>query len=389
MIDVYVNFEKIDFSAGMGVNSVALNLLPFLCKSPKLNLIGVLKNKNKIVPKHFIDCVDDVVTVERTFRNDESFEILLHHFQEPITKNRFILLLHDFHLFDCPWKYDNFEQLKQLFTMNCRSSEIIITHFPRTFFQIDKYVGGIGPKIFLTHSPLMKTPKNDDDEIISENILIKHGIKNEKILLYPAQLQKHKNHINLIKAFEIMSKKNNNLKLILTGSDFDNNFSHLIKSMVLELGFKDKIILPGFLNNIEYEALFTRSDLIVVPSLAEGGGYIALEAIESKKPFAVSNIESAKMHLSMYGRFDQHFFDPYNISEMAEVCLRQLKSREIYPDSIKIIRSQTWKLNAEYICELIEHRRKRMEGSVENFPPFCQKGLEHSLSPLLRHKVWS
>ena len=48
--------------------------------------------------------------------------------------------------------------------------------------------------------------------------------------------------------------------------------------------------------------LYRHSDAVIVPSLAEGGAYVPLEAIALGKPVAVNEIESARMHLdSMHG----------------------------------------------------------------------------------------
>ncbi len=100
----------------------------------------------------------------------------------------------------------------------------------------------------------------------------------EQFLLYPARPWAHKNHPKLFQALVDLRRKLPELRLMLTGSGLD-------RLHPLPAGVE----LLGLVPREELASLYRRAACLVFPSLHEGFGLPALEAMASGCPVAASN----------------------------------------------------------------------------------------------------
>ncbi len=97
----------------------------------------------------------------------------------------------------------------------------------------------------------------------------------------------HKNIITLIKAFELI-KDEINQDLVLIGSVPDR--VKYLKDYVAEHNLQDRIRFTGFVSDEEKDKLFRECALYVNPTLYEGFGMTAVEAMIFKIPTLISKI---------------------------------------------------------------------------------------------------
>lgn len=158
--------------------------------------------------------------------------------------------------------------------------------------------------------------------------LARHGLKpNEKFLLYVGGISPHKNLAVLINAFEKISVNQTDVKLVLVGDYKDDPFFSAypsLKKQVAELKLEDKVIFTGFIPDEDLAQLYNTAQLLVFPSLEEGFGLPAIEAMSCGTPVAASNCSSLPEVLGEAGRF----FDPRNVSNMAELIGRILADEQ-------------------------------------------------------------
>ena len=151
-----------------------------------------------------------------------SLEYLPHHFQNTVAPNlpKVITCL-DIHIYDVPWKYKSGHQvLLNRFKSNIVNSSAILFPFPRPFRVLPSLIKGIENKIFLTICPTLLGDISVRHDIVEEMRIKYFADKQTNLLIYPAQLQEHKNHKNLCAAINILRKSGHDIRLVCPGSDF-------------------------------------------------------------------------------------------------------------------------------------------------------------------------
>ena len=126
--------------------------------------------------------------------------------------------------------------------------------------------------------------------------------KDEFNILFIGRLEKRKNLVNLIKAFEIFRNQfrnspsplfqrgNYNIKLILAGKA-GFGFAE-IKKAIERSPFGKDIILKNYVSEEEKNKLYKDSGLFILPSFYEGFGLPVLEAMSYGVPVVCSNTSS-------------------------------------------------------------------------------------------------
>ena len=155
--------------------------------------------------------------------------------------------------------------------------------------------------------------------------LFRFGLKtDEDFLLYVGGISPHKNLNTLVDAFYLIVSDANfsSVKLVLVGDYKDDSFFSAypsLKEQVDRLGLSDKVIFTGYIEDLELAHLYNSTSMVVLPSLEEGFGLPAVEAMACGAPVAASNRGSLPEVLGKAGRF----FDPTDTENMAET-LRQV-----------------------------------------------------------------
>jgi glycosyltransferase involved in cell wall biosynthesis len=180
-------------------------------------------------------------------------------------------------------------------------------------------------------------------EAVTETLL-RHGLKRgERFLLYVGGISPHKNLSALTDAFgEIVSKSDfSDIKLVLVGDykedSFFSAYAHL-KNQVEKLNLSEKVIFTGFIDDVDLAHLYNAATLVVLPSLEEGFGLPAVEAMACGAPVASSNRGSLPEVLGAAGQF----FDPANTKDMSDVIMRLLSD-----DHMRKTMSQTGLIRAQ------------------------------------------
>lgn len=140
----------------------------------------------------------------------------------------------------------------------------------------------------------------------------------EKFIFYPAQCWFHKNHIKLLDAFKIVSKKYNDVYLILTGSQ-QNNFNNLI-ARINELELEGRVKHLGYIDYEDLPYFYKMSQFLVMPTLFESVSIPIYEAFTLEVAVCSSNVVALPEQVGGAGLI----FDPYNIGDIAEKMMMYL-----------------------------------------------------------------
>ncbi len=327
-----INCVKLPFGSTLGVAGFLLNLCVAL--SRECELIFVLKEIDSFQNSPARPSIEKMATEIYSFEEasvlsenwkDKCIEILPHHFQGSLFCDRSILICHDLHAFDIPWKYN--DAIREEFRQNLITASAVVTEFPRTYYRVEEIAGITLKNLFMVESPLMM-----DTSIFSGKRSKKKNPQPENLtFIFPAQLQIHKNHESLIRALSSVKEKYNNVQIICPGSSFKKDYTEKLHELAREFGVENNITFPGRITDEELLDLYDTCDGVIIPSMAEGGAYVAFEGIAAGKPVAVNKIESSEMHLMAVGA-EVIWFDSENVSdtENAIINLIQINGEDWY-----------------------------------------------------------
>jgi glycosyltransferase involved in cell wall biosynthesis len=134
---------------------------------------------------------------------------------------------------------------------------------------------------------------------------------NRPYLLYVGNSYPYKNLMGLVEAFNLLSKQQPDLKLVLAGRE--DVFFEPVKQRINKLGLPDKIVRTGFVTDGELVSLYQQCALFVFPSLSEGFGLPPLEAMSYGAPVISSDASCMPEVLGSAAAY----FDAHDPSDMA------------------------------------------------------------------------
>jgi glycosyltransferase involved in cell wall biosynthesis len=158
--------------------------------------------------------------------------------------------------------------------------------------------------------PIFQPRPKDPD---GEQVLRKLGLDPAtRFLLYVGGLSPHKNLPRLIEAFACLPATDTRLLLVGDLSDVFHTHVPEIRATIEQLGLAERVLLTGYLPDSELVHLYSRAWALVVPSLLEGFGLPAVEAMACGTPVLSSRAGSLPEVVGNGGLF----FDPLRIDSM-------------------------------------------------------------------------
>ncbi|NQV18407.1 MAG: glycosyltransferase family 4 protein [Armatimonadetes bacterium] len=176
------------------------------------------------------------------------------------------------------------------------------------------------------------------------NILNKYSIP-EKFLFYPAQLWKHKNHITVLRALNIMKKGGLDVPLVLTGARYSASndiFGYIKENKLSSVFYLGKVPFEDFV------ALYQQAKFLITAVLYESSSLPILEAAASGTPIIASktppNIEISNI-------LRLNLFEPLDEKELADLIAKLWNDEDIVSKQIhhnnEHIQYYTWENAAE------------------------------------------
>ena len=165
-----------------------------------------------------------------------------------------------------------------------------------------------------------------EDKSISESQLRERYCIRGKYLLYVARIEHPgKNHLNLIKAFQMLpSNIQDEYCLVFAGSDW--NGAAAVHEYAENLPLKGKVHFCGFVEDKYLPAFYRHAWLYVFPSFCEGFGIPMLEAMACGIPVVCSDRTS----LPEIGGDAVLTFDPDKPDEMSQIMVKVLTDSGLY-----------------------------------------------------------
>ena len=226
-------------------------------------------------------------------------------------------------------------------------SEIALTESRKTV----KIKEGIRPKKLRVIHNGIDLRKYEDLQSRSgeyrQEILQRYKVPSSAFILgNVSRMSQEKGHSILINAFAKLVKSgdiSDNFYLLLAGGGvLENELRDLTKN----LGIADKVIITGVFNEEDHVKFYATIDLFVFPTLAEGFGYVLVEAMSSRHPVVCSDLEVLK---EVAGNTVKYF----KTGDMDDLYIKIV-------ETYKLFKSQNYVLDEAY-------NRVKNEYSLEKF----------------------
>ncbi len=175
-------------------------------------------------------------------------------------------------------------------------------------------------------------------------------------IIYIGTIQPRKNLVRLIEAFSKIS--GSDLKLVIVGKTTGLGRQGWKYEEVLiapkKYGIEDKVIFAGFVPTSDMIYLLNGAQALIQPSLWEGFGMTASEAMACGVPVAVSNVSSLPEVVGKAGLT----FDPYSVTQIEHAIRLLISDKKLHYKFSKMGLAQakkfSWKKMAREVLKVFE-----------------------------------
>ena len=230
-----------------------------------------------------------------------------------------VVTVHDLSFFPLPECYPRSRRFfRQIIRLSVKFSDRVIAVSRFTKEDILRYIGSYEEKISVVHESadvkFLDEPAGDE----LSTLLQKYKI-NGKYILFTGFMEPRKNLERLLCAYAMIKDKVEHNMVIAGGRGW---WYERTSRRAAELGISERVIFTGYVKDCELPLLYRGAALFAFPSLYEGFGIAALEAVFSGTPVLASNNSALPEVLGPAAAY----VDPFNTDEIAEKMLWLLTS---------------------------------------------------------------
>ena len=266
-----------------------------------------------------------------------------------------IAVVHDLSQYHVPVKYDRFRMfyIKKVLPHYVRKAQSIVAISQSTRNDLIKYWHIPEEKISVVYNGF--TPPAQVE------------VPRKKQILYISRIEHPgKNHLNLLKAFELLPEAlRKEYTLVMPGASW--NGSETVFEYAKNSPCAGQFKFTGFVDFAKLPELYAESSMYIFPSHFEGFGLSLLEAMHAGIPCACSNNSS----LGELGQGSAELFDPASPEEIAE-SMKKILSDEKYQQELSIkgrakAANFSWQNTANGLLAIYRYRT----AAVFGVPFFC------------------
>jgi glycosyltransferase involved in cell wall biosynthesis len=174
---------------------------------------------------------------------------------------------------------------------------------------------------------IIKIPNFVSFENFKNRIDFKEKYNLNKYILAVGRFSKEKGFEYLLKSFKLVLEKRKDIKLVIIGGKRD--YIRVIKKLAKNLGILDNILILSNVSDEEVYSAFKHAELVVIPSIYEPFGIVALEAMYYGKPIVAFKVGGLKEIVK--NKVNGVLVRERNVGELANAIIKILsnpKTRE-------------------------------------------------------------
>ncbi|MBQ8755836.1 MAG: WecB/TagA/CpsF family glycosyltransferase [Lentisphaeria bacterium] len=254
-------------------------------------------------------------------------------------------VVHDLSQYHVPVKYDKFRMfyIKHVLPYYASKAQSIVAISNSTKNDLIKYWHIPEEKITVVYNGFTPPEKAETEK--------------KKQILYISRIEHPgKNHLNLLKAFELLPENlRKEYTLVMPGAAW--NGAETVFEYAKKSPCKEQFKFTGFLEFAKLPELYAQSSMYIFPSHFEGFGLSLLEAMSAGLPCACSNNSS----LGELGAGAAELFDPASPQEIAAAMEKILKNEDYQKELIQKGREKSamfnWQNTAQGLTATFERKQ--------------------------------
>jgi glycosyltransferase involved in cell wall biosynthesis len=182
-------------------------------------------------------------------------------------------------------------------------------------------------KIEVIYNALDSQSYQKPSDATTIEIAERYKLQGKKVILGIGRLSEAKGFQYAIQAFPEVLKKIPEAQLVIVGKDDGYGYFHKLEQMASKNGVSLKVTFVGGVNDEEKNALLWQAEIVVIPSIEEVFGLVALEAMASGRPIVASNIGGLVEILAK----DKYSFlvESANVAQLAEALVNMLEDKNL------------------------------------------------------------
>jgi exopolysaccharide biosynthesis WecB/TagA/CpsF family protein len=294
-----------------------------------------------------------------------------------------IAVVHDLSQYHVPVKYDRFRMfyIKRILPHYVQKAQSIVAISESTRNDLIEY---------------WKIPE-EKISVVYNGFTPPQHVETEKIkqILYISRIEHPgKNHLNLLKAFELLPENlRKEYTLLMPGSSW--NGAEKVFEYAEKSPCKEQFKFTGFVDFDKIPELYAQSTMYIFPSLFEGFGLSLLEAMHAKLPCACSRNSS----LGELGKDAAELFDPSSPQEIARAMQKILSDTDHQQQLSEKGRAKaanfSWQKTAQSLYDIFRNRKSvvlgvpffcgTMNEALEKIDTFVQSSSAHHIAFINAH----
>lgn len=264
-----------------------------------------------------------------------------------------VVTFHDLSQFHIANKYDalRMSYIKKVIPFFLKKAQIVMAISESTKNDLIKFYGFDSEKIEVNYNGY--DPSKLSINLTKEQLTEQFNIEDRYILYISRIEHPGKNHLNLIKAYELLPNAiKKNYQLVFAGSEW--NGAQEVIEYANNSEDRERILFLGFVQDQDLGSLYKFASLYAFPSFYEGFGIPLLEAMYSGTPVVCSNVSS----LPEIGGDAVLTFDPASLEDINSAIRTVLQNSELQNKMITAgleqVKKFSWEKHCRKIIELVE-----------------------------------
>jgi glycogen(starch) synthase len=214
-------------------------------------------------------------------------------------------------------------------------------------FAVSRYTAGIIERLYGVSKKKISVVYNAPEHDMAGPLPTSDIPRNPDIV-FLGRLTFQKGPDHFLNAAALVARANPKARFLICGT---GDMMDSLKTMTHRLGIEDRVHFAGFVDPAGVDAILSRSKLLVMPSVSEPFGLVALEAIRCGIPVILSKQSGVREVLQRALQVD--FWDVEKLADQMNAALQFPDlSRQLVEEGVDQIRALSWDKSAGKVIQI-------------------------------------